>query len=55
MRYTSATNLINKDTNPYSISKRLGHSNMNTIMRRYAYYLEEADQDISDMLDEDYV
>lgn len=55
LRHTSATNLINKGANPYSISKRLGHSNINTTMNIYGHYLEEADQKIADMLDEDYI
>jgi len=55
LRHTSATNLINKGANPHTISKRLGHSNINTTMNIYGHYLEEADQKIADMLDEDYI
>lgn len=55
LRHTAATNLINKNANIHSISRRLGHSNIKTTMNIYGHYLEEADQKIADMLDEDYI
>jgi len=55
LRHTAATNLLNKNANIHSISKRLGHSNIKTTMNIYGHYLEEADQKIADMLDEDYI
>jgi|SRR5690625_36629 len=55
LRHCAATDLINKGANIYSISKRLGHANINTTMNIYGHYLEEADQKIADMLDEDYI
>lgn len=55
LRHTAATDLINKGANIHSISKRLGHANIKTTMNIYGHYLEEADQQIADMLDEDYI
>ena len=55
LRHTAATNLINKGANKHSISKRLGHSNIQTTLNIYGHYLEEADQKIADMLEEDYL
>lgn len=55
LRHCAATDLINRGIHPYSISKRLGHSNISTTMDVYGHYLEEADQKIADMLNEDYI
>lgn len=55
LRHTATTDLINKGANIYSISKRLGHSNIGTTFNVYGHYLDEADQKIAAMLDEDYI
>jgi len=55
LRHTAATDLINRQHNVYSISKRLGHASFTTTTNIYGHYLEEADQKIADDLDEDYI
>ncbi|WP_445323963.1 tyrosine-type recombinase/integrase [Pseudogracilibacillus sp. ICA-222130] len=55
LRLTTGTDLINKGANIHSISKRLGHTNINTTMNIYGHYLEETDQNIAEKLDDDYI
>lgn len=54
LRHTSATTLINK-ANMHTISKRLGHTNITTTMNQYGHYLEEADKEIAQLFNEDYI
>lgn len=55
LRHTAATDLINRQHNIHSISKRLGHSSINITGKIYMHHLNEADQKIADDLDEDYI
>ncbi|RVU71197.1 MULTISPECIES: site-specific integrase [Lactobacillus] len=56
LRHTHVAMLLFKGVDLYSISKRLGHSNMSITANTYAYMLDElkqqSDQQIVDILDE---
>jgi len=56
LRHTHVAVLLFKGVDLYSISKRLGHSNMSTTANTYAYMLDElkqqSDKQIVNILDE---
>lgn len=56
LRHTHVAMLLFKGVDLYSISKRLGHANMSTTAKRYAYMLDElkqkSDKQIVNILDE---
>ncbi|WP_026883471.1 site-specific integrase [Clostridium akagii] len=51
LRHTSATLLINQNTDISTVSKRLGHARTSTTMDIYSHALQKADQTASDKLD----
>lgn len=51
LRHTSATLLINQNTDISTVSKRLGHSRTSTTMDIYSHSLEKADEVAADKLD----
>lgn len=54
LRYSHVALLLYKGVDIYAISKRLGHSDLTTTTRRYAYLIDElrqkADDDIENIL-----
>lgn len=51
LRHTSATLLINQNTDVSTVSKRLGHARTSTTMDIYSHALQKADQTAADKLD----
>lgn len=51
LRHTSATLLINQNTDISTVSKRLGHARTSTTMDIYSHALQKADKSAADKLD----
>lgn len=50
LRHSHATLLINKGANIVAVSKRLGHSDIQTTLRTYTHLLKESDDKLLDIL-----
>lgn len=50
LRHSHATLLINHGVNIVAVSKRLGHSNVETTLRTYTHLLERTDQEMMDRM-----
>ena len=50
LRHSHATYLINKGANIVAVSKRLGHKSINTTLSTYAHLMEDAENQIVEIL-----
>lgn len=51
-RHSHATNLINNNVNIVSVSRRLGHSNIQTTLNTYTHLLRDKDTELLNVIDE---
>ncbi|NWO14665.1 site-specific integrase [Virgibacillus sp.] len=54
LRHTAATLLINEGLHAKHISSRLGHADIQITMNTYGHYLQEADQNAANILEQKY-
>lgn len=54
LRHSHATYLINNGINIVAVSKRLGHSNINTTLSTYTHLLEKTDNELIDLLNSNF-
>lgn len=52
LRHSHATFLINSGVNIVSVSKRLGHANVNTTLKTYTHLLERTDDDMMNFIND---
>ncbi|QIK87129.1 tyrosine-type recombinase/integrase [Erysipelothrix sp. HDW6B] len=50
-RHSHATNLINNGVNIVSVSKRLGHSNIQTTLNVYTHLLDSKEETVIETID----
>lgn len=52
LRHSHATILINNGINIVSVSRRLGHSDVNMTLKNYTHLLQKRDEEMMHLLDE---
>lgn len=51
-RHSHASVLINNGANIVAVSKRLGHSDINTTLRRYTHLMQKSDDEVLEIIND---